>query len=258
MKNNRIRENLKAGDPVIGTMIQEVVNPFIIHAVANANFDFVYVDMEHGRFSMEGACDLIQMLRLTNVTPFVRVPNNEYHFIAKMLDAGAEGVMIPRVSCPEDVHRALGYMKYPPLGERGMAVARGHNDYQRENNIKFGTHANAENMLIIQIERKDALERIDELVSIPGVDVALIGPGDLSLDLRTALTPDNPVILDAIDKVAVACKKYNVTPGIHWGSREGLKICHDKGYMLLSGSSDLDILLDGLNDLRSGYRAAIS
>ncbi len=258
MRQNKIKAMLKAGKPAIGTMIQEVVNPFIIHVIANAKFDFVYVDMEHGRFSMEGACDLIQMLRLTNVTPFVRIPNNEYHFIAKMLDAGAEGIMVPRVSCPEDIHQALRFMKYPPLGERGMAVARGHNDYQRANNIEFGKHANSENMLIIQIERKDALDEVDELVSIPGVDVALIGPGDLSLDLQTALSPDNPVIIDAIDRVAEACKKYDVQAGIHWGSTEGLKICHDKGFNLLSGSSDLDIILDGMIALSKSYKDAIA
>jgi 2-keto-3-deoxy-L-rhamnonate aldolase RhmA len=107
-------------------MIQEITSPFIVHAFANAGFDFVYVDMEHGRFSLETAASLIQTIRLTQMVPLVRVPDNQYHLIARVLDAGACGVMIPRVEKREQAEtRPNG--RYPPLDNVGLQW-HGHND----------------------------------------------------------------------------------------------------------------------------------
>jgi 2-keto-3-deoxy-L-rhamnonate aldolase RhmA len=178
MKPNSLRARLLAEQPVVGTMIQEVGSPFIVHAFANAGFDFVYVDMEHGRFSHETIVGLIQTIRLTNMVPLVRVPDNQYHLIARVMDAGAQGVMIPRVETRQQAEVAVQSLRYPPLGQRGLAVARGHNDYKQQNALTFSQEANRENLLIVQIESTRGVENVDDIISVQGVDVALIGPGD--------------------------------------------------------------------------------
>lgn len=246
------------GKPVVGTMIQEITSPFIVHAFANAGFDFVYVDMEHGRFSHETVVALIQTIRLTEMVPLVRVPDNQYHLIARVLDAGARGVMIPRVDTPEQAEQAVQAVRYPPIGQRGMAVARGHNDYKRQDPLTFADEANRENLVIVQIESKAAVERVEEIVSVPGVDVALIGPGDLSQSLGISMKMDHPDMVASIEKVIAASKKHNVTIGLHVGDLKAIKYWSQNGILLLSGSSDLDILIDGSIQLCKSYRESVT
>ena len=258
MKPNSLRTRLLAGQPIVGTMIQEISTPFIVHAFGNAGFDFVYVDMEHGRFSLETAAGLIQTIRLTDMVPLVRVPDNQYHLIARVLDAGARGVMIPRVETREQAEKAVQAVRYPPLGQRGLAVARGHNDYKRQDSIVFSQEANRENLVIVQIESKQAVECVDEIVSVPGVDIALIGPGDLSQSLGITLKMDHPDMVAAIEKVIAACKRHDVIVGLHVGDLKAIKYWSQNGILLLSGSSDLDILLDGSIQLCKSYRDSVT
>lgn len=258
MKPNSLRARLQAGQPVVGTMIQEVSSPFIVHALANAGFDFVYVDMEHGRFGLESAVGLVQTIRLTNMVPLVRVPDNQYYWIARLMDAGAQGVMIPRVETRQQVESAVQSLRFPPLGQRGLAVARGQNDYKRQDSLAFAQEANSENLLIVQIESKKAVENVDEIVSTPGVDVALIGPSDLSLSLGIPTKMDHPLMVEAVDKVVAACKRHNVVTGLHVGDLKAIKYWSQNGILLLSGSSDLDILLDGCIQLGKGLRESVS
>ncbi len=258
MKPNSLRARFQAGQPVIGTMIQEVSSPFIVHALANAGFDFVYVDMEHGRFGLESAVDLLQTIRLTNMVPLVRVPDNQYYWIARLLDAGAQGIMIPRVETRQQVEAAIHSMRFPPVGQRGLAVARGQNDYKRQDALSFVQEANRENLLIIQIESKSAVENVDEIISAPGVDVALIGPGDLSVSLGIPMKMDNPLMTEAVEKVVASCKRQNVITGLHVGDLKAIKYWSQNGILLLSGSSDLDILLDGSIQLCNSFREAVT
>jgi len=258
MKPNSLRARLQAGQPVVGTMIQEVGSPFIVHALANAGFDFVYVDMEHGRFSHESVVALIQTIRLTNMVPLVRVPDNQYPLIARVMDAGAQGVMIPRVENRQQAEAAVQAVRYPPLGQRGLAVPRGHNDYKRQDTLSFVQEANRENLVIVQIESKNAVEKIDEIISAPGVDVALIGPADLSLSLGIPMKMDDPAMLEAIGNVVAACKRHNILAGLHVGDLKAIKHWSQNGILLLSGSSDLEILLDGCMQLGKAIHESVA
>jgi 2-keto-3-deoxy-L-rhamnonate aldolase RhmA len=258
MKPNMLRTRLLHGKPMIGTMIQEVASPFIVHAFANAGFDFVYVDMEHGRFSLETAAALIQAIRLTEMVPLARVPDNQYHLIARVLDAGARGVMIPRVEAREQAEKAVLAARFPPLGQRGLAVARGHNDYKRQDPLSFAEEANRENLVIVQIESKAAVEHVDEIVSVPGVDAALIGPSDLSQSLGISMKMDHPAMIAAIEKVVASCKKHNVITGLHTGDQKAIRYWSQNGVLLISGASDLEILIDGSIQLCTSYREAVT
>ena len=162
MRPNKVRAILSAGGTAFGTMIGEVRSPAIALIFANAGFDFIFVDMEHGAFNLETAADIIRTARLTGMTALVRAPDAQYHLISRLMDAGAEGVMVPRVETREAVETVVSAVRYPPEGVRGLSTSKGHNDYRSAPSLEFIRQANRENLVILQIERRvlqDILQR---------------------------------------------------------------------------------------------------
>jgi len=130
MIENKVKRALMNGGTCVGTMITDARTPAIAQVLANAGFNYFILDTEHGAFSMETVADLMLLSRLVGIAPFVRVPDGEYPWIARTLDAGALGIMLPRVRTRAQVEAFVRYAKYPPLGERGMAAGRGHTQYR--------------------------------------------------------------------------------------------------------------------------------
>jgi 2-keto-3-deoxy-L-rhamnonate aldolase RhmA len=260
MRKNRLRAALAAGQVVFGTMLQEARSPAAAIILANAGYDFVFVDLEHGVYDLETTAVLISTLRLAGTTALVRVPDAEYHWISRLLDAGAEGVMVPRVESRAQVEYVVNCVKYPPLGRRGCSVTKGHNDYRRGDLGTFTQEANRENLVILQIERREAVEGIEELLSVPGVDVALVGPNDLALSLGVPLDFAHPALHDGITGVIAACRRHHTTCGIHTGSTQDLLAWQREGMQMLMYSTDVDMLISaseqGLAALRRGTVAA--
>jgi len=255
MKDNLLRKALNEGRVVIGTMLQELRTPAIPLLLADVGYDFIFIDMEHGAHNMETVADLIKVTRLTGMTPLVRVPDLQYHFIARCLDAGAQGIMVPRVETREQVEAIVSFSKYPPSGERGCSINKGHNDYQAEALIPFVGKANKENFVILQIERKKAIEDLDELLSVPGVDAAVLGPNDLAVSYGVPNDLDSPLMTEAFQKVVDTGKKYGVHTGMHIGNLVKLKEWMGKGMHIITYNTDLGFLKSsasaGLSELRN-------
>lgn len=249
MRDNPVRSKLKLGEPVIGTMITDFPAPSIALLLAQAGFDFFFIDMEHGTFNLESAANIIRVARLANIMPFVRVPDAEYHLIARVLDIGAMGVMVPRVETRETVERCVAAMRYPPLGKRGCAIGRGNSDYMTYPAWEYTRHANENILSIMQIESQAAVERIDELLSVQGVDAALIGPNDLTLSLGA---PDmqHASVNAAIQTVVDSANRHHVASGIHFRSIPQVKTWKDRGMTLLTCSTEMDFI-------RSGARSVV-
>lgn len=242
MRDNRVRAALKRGEPVIGTMITEMRSPSIILLMAQVGFDFVFIDMEHTDYNQETVADLIKVARLANIVPLVRVPDAEYHLIARVLDAGAMGIMAPRVETRETVERVVAAVRYPPLGKRGASTSKGNNDYERTPLWDYVRHANENILCVIQIERKVAIEHIDDLLSVPGVDVALMGPVDLTLSLGA---PDyhDPRVEQATQTVIDAGKRHGIATGTHLRDAAEVRQWGARGMTMLMCSSDQDFLV---------------
>src|SRR5512139_2854826 len=165
MKPNLLRQRLSQGLPVYGTMIGDVRSPSVSQIMALAGCDFLFFDMEHGPFGLETVADMVRTARLVGITPLVRVPDAQYHLIARVLDLGAQGIMVPRVETRAQVELIVESVLYPPLGKRGCAVDRGHNDFAPQSQWEFAEQANRENLIILQIERRQAVEGIQDLLS---------------------------------------------------------------------------------------------
>jgi 2-dehydro-3-deoxyglucarate aldolase/4-hydroxy-2-oxoheptanedioate aldolase len=198
--------------------------------------------MEHGAFNLETAADIIRTARLAGITALVRAPDAQYHLIARLMDAGAEGVMVPRVETVDAAKTVVSAVRYPPLGVRGLSSTKGHNDFRSSPAQEFTRQANAENLVILQIERREAIDRIDDLLSVPEVDAAIIGPVDLSVSLGVPTDFAHPAMVEAIGKVVSACQRHGVWAGMHTGKMDALADWHRKGMRLITWSTDIEML----------------
>jgi 2-keto-3-deoxy-L-rhamnonate aldolase RhmA len=239
---NRLKQHLAQGKTAIGTMIAEIRQPAVIQCLANAGLDWVIIDNEHGSFSSETVAELSRFGRAIGLTPIVRVPALTYELISQSLDGGAQGIMLPRITSPEQVRDAISIVKYPPVGRRGSALGRGHTEFKGGDVVQMMAESNRETFVIVQIETREAVERIDEIVSVPGVDAALIGPNDLSIALEVPGRMRDPVLTAAIERMMAACSKAGVYPAIHTNDVTLTAEWARKGMRLVSISSDLGFL----------------
>jgi 2-keto-3-deoxy-L-rhamnonate aldolase RhmA len=244
MRINRVKAILKAGGTVIGSEVSRFRTPEIVQIFAAADFDFVFIDMEHTSFTLETVADMIKIARLMDIVPIVRVPDAEYHLVARVLDAGAQGIMLPRLTGPQQVEEVVSWLRYPPEGIRGIALTPDQTEYKAVEVGDFIKQAQRETLLVIQIERKKALENLDEMLSVPGVDVAALGYMDLSVDLGIPGQIEHPLMESSIEAVIEACRRYGVSAGMIAPNMEILSHWAERGVRFLSYSSDALMLLE--------------
>lgn len=245
MRANALRDKLQQGEPVYGTMIQAVPMPAVAQVMALAGCDFIFFDMEHGPFTMETIASMVQVARLSGVTPLVRVPNDEYHLMVRPLDAGAQGIMIPRVETRAQVEQIMACTMFPPVGKRGCSVSQGQNEFASQNLWEFTEAANRENLIILQIERATAVAEIDDLLAVPGVGGAIIGPNDLALSLGVKDDDKLGALEEPIQRVLDAALRRGVPCGIHIADLDWLMEWQRRGMRLICYSTDLNFLRNG-------------
>jgi 2-keto-3-deoxy-L-rhamnonate aldolase RhmA len=256
MKPNAIRAQLKAGKTVFGTMIQDVRSPSIGQIMARAGVDFLFFDMEHGPFDLGVVTDMVKVTRLEGVTPLVRVPSDDYHLLVRPLDAGAQGIMIPRVETRAQVETIIERTMYPPLGSRGLSANKGHNDFAGQNMWDFAEQANAQNLIIPQIERAQAVEHIEELLSVPGVGAAILGPNDLALSMGVRDKDMLKGVEEPIQHVLDTAKKVGIPCGIHIDNLEWLIEWQHRGMQIITYSNDIVFLTQGIKNALTKLREA--
>jgi 2-keto-3-deoxy-L-rhamnonate aldolase RhmA len=234
-----LRKKVIAGECIYGTMIQQARDPGAPAIFAAAGFDFVFIDMEHGNYSMETVADLIRGAKSSGIATIIRVPHLETFFISRVLDAGAEGIMVPMTSRKEQAETIVRYSKYTPLGQRGFGTQTGQTDYKPLKAIEFLKEANEHTLIVAQIETKEAIENIDSILGVEGIDVGLIGPNDLSISLGIPDQMNSETLIKAIDRVVETAKKRKKATGIHIGNIEAIKKWRSKGMTVLAYSTDV-------------------
>jgi 2-keto-3-deoxy-L-rhamnonate aldolase RhmA len=242
MKSTDLRSALKQGKLVTGTMVREMRTPAVMQIMAAAGFDYVLLDLEHSVFGLETMADLIRQARAVGLCTIVRVPEIGKSWISKVLDAGADGIMVPYVETVEEVRQIMQYAKYPPMGRRGLGTQIGHTDYLAGGEATVVETKNRETIIVLQIETPTAVKNIAEMIAIPGVDYALIGPNDLAVSMGMPGQITSEEVFAQIQKVIDACKAKSIPTGIHVGNLKLIERCITAGMRLIAYSTDVGLL----------------
>jgi len=255
MRPNPVKRSLRGGGVALGHMVFEFATTGIGRIVAAAGAEFVIYDMEHTGWSMETIRVLLATSRSdSGMVAMVRVPATEYHFLARALDMGAMGVMVPMVESPEQARFIVESTKYPPSGRRGAAFGVSHDDFRPGDALEKMRTANDEILLIAQIETARGLENVEAIAAVDGIDVLWIGHNDLTNSMGIPGQFDHPRYADAIICILAAARRYGKAAGIMATSIESAQALLAQGFRILAYGGDLwiyqQVLRDGLSALR--------
>lgn len=239
MKPNPVKQQLRDGRVSFGTMVFEFATTGIARLAAEAGAEFVIYDMEHTGWTLETIRMLMATSRGLPITPMVRVPATEYHFLARVLDMGAMGVMVPMVETVEQAQRIADACRYPPVGRRGAAFTIAHDDYTSGDILPKMQSANAEVLVIAQIETARGVEQVEQIAAVDGIDILWIGHFDLSNFLGIPGEFNHPKFLDAVQRVAAACRNHGKTGGFLVTTPDEARQRLEQGFRCLAYGGDL-------------------
>lgn len=244
----------------LGTMVIEFDTPGIGHVLKACGPDFVFLDMEHSGFGIDTVKRTLRYLEAAGLPTIVRPPGKDYFHIATALDVGAEGLMLPMLSSAAEAKKILGFMKYVPEGERGVALGVAHDRYTAGPVLAKLAAANRRTMFVALIETKEGVANSDEIAATRGVDVLWIGHFDLSCSLGLPGQFEHPTFKRAIAKVVAAGKKHGKRLGrMVQNVKDGLA-CQRMGFDTICYSGDVWLLQSalqaGLDGLRAGAKRA--
>jgi 2-dehydro-3-deoxyglucarate aldolase len=252
---SEVRQRLYAGERVYGTMAFEFFTPGLIPLLQAAGCDYVVLDMEHSGVSIETIKQQIACARGLEIAVWVRVPEIRYAPIARVLDAGADGIMVPMLETPEQARELVRAARYRPEGERGCAFGMAHDHYRAGDPEVVMRAANERITLIGLIETAKAIENCAAIMATPGLDVGWLGHYDLTNDLGITGQFDHPQFVSAAEVLAGACKAAGKTAASLDGSLDFLRAQAARGYRLLGYGQDIAVLrgayAQGLTALRA-------
>lgn len=239
-----LKSRLRKKDIVFGSWIT-IGHTAVAEIMAKSGFDWLAIDMEHSAITLDLAQQLIQVIGLCGVSPLVRVGENDPVLIKRVMDAGAHGVIVPMVNSADEARRAVSSVKYPPLGKRGVGLARAQG-YGMEFD-RYKKWVNEKSIVIVQVEHIDAVENLDDILNVKDVDGFIVGPYDLSASLGVPGEFDNPEVVKAMRKVLSTAGHYNISPGFHVIPPEEQAVLKKirEGYRFIGFS--LDTLFMGVN-----------
>lgn len=228
----------------VGLMLSEIRNPSIARLLSAAGLDFFIIDMEHGAYDWETMGALVGLARAVGVEPVVRIPEIRRETVLKPLDAGAAALLVPMVEHVAQAEEVVRHAKYAPQGARGTALRRAHSHYRRSAPAEYMARANETTAIAIQIETRQALENVEALAGVAGVDALFIGPVDLSIGLGLPGQTWSDELRAAYRTVLRAARAHGKAAGIHVVDLGQAEVLMDDGFRMLSVSSDIDLLVD--------------
>jgi len=256
MRMNRTRQILQEGQAALGSAQSQLRSAEIPRMLAAAGLDWIFIDAEHGCFTIETVQDLVRSALMTPLTPIVRVAGLQYSLVARALDMGAEGVIFPRVESPDLAAEAVSWTKFPPQGVRGYGLTPPQTGYGSHSFAEITRHANEQTLVILQIESRTALEHCDELASVPGVDALMVGPADLSISLGVGGEFDHPELESAIERVIATCRRHGRYPAIQVRSPALARKWIGRGMQLVGCSMDLVLLWQAVREMAQALKEA--
>ncbi|HEV2128777.1 MAG TPA: aldolase/citrate lyase family protein [Thermomicrobiales bacterium] len=254
MRVNHVRRRLEAGEPSIGTWLS-LPSPEAAEYVAELGLDWLVVDTEHNAIDIATLARMFMAMRASGVAPMVRIPWNTAENVKRVLDAGAWGIVFPMVNSREEAELAVEAARYHPAGNRSVGGGR-HGMSFGSTSKEYYENANAEVLVVVQIEHIRGVEHADEILSVPGVDACFIGPNDLAASmghgLGVSLETDITEVVSAIEAIRDTCRKHGVTPGIHTSGAAAVQRRIGEGFQFCAMASELKYMVGSMaSDLQN-------
>src|SRR5512136_517744 len=244
-----LKKALLEGRPVIGATVT-VPNVDTALTLANAGFDFLWIEMEHGPMTLESLRAILLATRGAKAVPLTRVPANELWLAKRVLDEGSLGVIFPFTSTRELAERAVSACRYPPLGDRGFGPGFAMSRYGL-GGAEYVKFANENVLVVVIIERKEAIENIESIASVPGIGVLFVGVNDLSYSLGIGGRITDPLVEQALTKVLDAGRRHGIPVGYPTADTVEINKRIAQGFRFFQAQSDTGLMASGARDMLS-------
>jgi 4-hydroxy-2-oxoheptanedioate aldolase len=252
MRDSVLKAKLSRGEPVLATTLH-FTDPSVYELASLMGFDALWMDLEHHGFSVETACTLMRAARVGSSDIIARPAKGEFMRMGRLLEAGAQAIMYPRCDSAAEAAEVVRWSKFASVGERGVDAGNADNPYCTMPVPEYLRHANENTVIIIQIESPKALDEVEAIARVPGVDIVMLGPGDFSILAGIPCQFEHPLIAEAIDRIAAAC----ASAGKHWGTvtfnPEHCRMLQAKGAKFLCHGADLITLKRGLEQMQAQW-----
>ncbi len=255
--SNHAKRRLASGKLTIGMVLHQARTVNIAAIAKTCGFDFFSVDMEHGSFAIDTAAQIVNAALPLGITSLVRVPATD-HDAARLLDAGAQGIIVPHVETSEAAARAVWQCKFPPLGDRSDAVLP-HLSFRIPSAPELAERVNEETLVVVMVESRKGVENAEAIAAVPGIDVILIGTNDLCRDLGIPDQFLDPRLEQAYRSVIAACQRHGVAPGM-----TGLHVPDlsrkfvELGMRFVMGGTDLNFLMTAARERAQFLRSLLA
>lgn len=249
VRPSQVLSRLRHGEPAHGVAVR-LTDTIVPEFVSMMGFDAIWLDLEHHHLSVARAAEMIRAARAGGAADVVARPGKgEFARMARLLEAGARGIMYPRCESADEAREVVRWAKFPPLGERGLDGASADNPYRLTPVADYIAQANAETFIIAQIESPAALERAEEIAAVPGIDFLMLGPGDYSASMGLAGLMRHPQVSGALDRVRHAARSAGKQWAVTCLDLDHAGECARQGARLLFHGSDWRLLNNGLQQL---------
>lgn len=252
---NVAKARLEAGELAIGVGLRQARTVDIGKAMKTCGFDWLFIDMEHNAMDVDTAVQISVAAQDAGITPIVRVPGYQHFHATRVLDGGAQGIVVPHVDTVEVAAQMVANTKYPPLGQRSVTGALPQLDFKSGPMEQVTSTINETTLLVIMLETEEAISNAYDIAAIPGVDVLLVGSSDLCMDMGIPGQVDSPRLKEALKTVVDACKTHGKFAGLGGVYQPALMEEYiGLGMRMVLGGSDLSFLMTAASERASFIR----
>lgn len=248
-----MKNKVKARELLLGTMLSEVSNPNIVRILKTVGFEYIIVDCEHGYFDFSQIANIISVGNGFGMPIIIRIPAIEREFITKVLDMGADGLLVPMVSTEQEAEMVVKFAKYSPVGMRGLSTTRAHTNYNPPPLKEYIKIANDRTIIFVQIETKQGVENADKIAAVNGIDAVMIGPNDLAMDYGTPGILDSDSMMKAVSHIVRVSNSAGKASGMIASNVSYLHRCEDIGMSVFSCNSEVGMILNAGREVVNGF-----
>ena len=257
MRTNRVLEKLRQNKAVLVTTVTPYASPKLTEMIGLLDYDCVWIDMEHQDYSYDQLFDMALGCRATGIEPMARIRKGDYWTYSRPFEAGATGIMVPHCRSAAEAEQIVRFSRFAPLGMRGIDGVEAMADYGLAPTAEYMAHANRETFIAVQIEDREAVDDVNAIAAVEGIDILFVGPADLSQSYGIPLQTQAPVMRAAVECVAEAAAKHGKWWGLPVGSGEIGERYYQMGARFLACGAAIILLQEGWRRIRQDFDAML-